>query len=147
MTRSILSFVLILGFIMVIVGAFVLKVPGQDLTDSSTYEPKGDLPVNGDGSSRSYIDKYVGGDAYNYIIGANLVGSRITGIIVAKAILISIGLLISSLGGIGFYFSDLLTESNPKAVVPSPETRETTKAPEKPEDPESQEVPIVPYAE
>lgn len=32
------------------------------------------------------IDEYVGGDAYNYIIGASLVGGRISGFIAGKTV-------------------------------------------------------------
>ena len=46
----------------------------------------------------SAIDEYVGGDAYNFIIGAVLVGSKITGMMTLKALFIVGGALCASFG-------------------------------------------------
>lgn len=64
-----------------------LKVPGKKLT---TYIASGD--------KYSVIQEYVGGDAYNFIIGASLVGGEIAGVKAQKAIFISVGALITCFG-------------------------------------------------
>lgn len=75
----------IVGLILILIGLF-LKVPGGALT---TYRS-----LDGDSAGSYYvfdkkysaIDEYVGGDAYNYIIGASLVAGKTAGMIAAKAI-------------------------------------------------------------
>lgn len=93
-----------IGLVLVAVGLFT-PVPGVDLT---TYKS-----LDGE-ESYSYIEKYVGGDAYNFIIGANLVGARISGTKVVKSVYISGGLVIFSIGLIAFAFSKepVLLENN-----------------------------------
>ena len=46
----------------------------------------------------SASDEYVGGDAYNFIIGASLVAGRISGTMTTKAIMIVSGVLCVTLG-------------------------------------------------
>ncbi len=82
--KSAIFLLMIAGLILFIVG-ITLKVPTDHLTYYS-YD------------SASHIDQYVGGDAYNYIIGANLVGAKITGVMIQKAIFIVAGLFL-------FFFS------------------------------------------
>lgn len=82
---------IVLGAVLILVG-IILQVPGGALT---TYESlDGDLTNSYVFDNKySSIDEYVGGDAYNYIIGATLVSGKMGGIIVAKAICIVGGLL------------------------------------------------------
>ena len=87
---------IIIGIILVLVG-LLIQIPGGALT---TYESL-------DGSKTEYyvfddkyssIDEYVGGDAYNYIIGASLVAGKISGTMTTKAIFIACGILCICLG-------------------------------------------------
>ena len=82
MKKTIGIIVLLVGVALFIIG-IVWQIPGTHL---STYS------LSGAGNSK--IEEYVGGDAYNYIIGASLVSGRISGIITMKAIFIAIGTLI-----------------------------------------------------
>ncbi len=76
---------IIMGIVLLI-SALIIQIPGGALT---TFES-----LNGKSASNYYnfddkfstIDEYVGGDAYNYIIGASLVAGKMAGIIAAKAI-------------------------------------------------------------
>ena len=87
---------IIIGLILISVGLF-LKVPGGALT---TYGGLDGVSTDGYyfGNRYSSIDEYVGGDAYNYIIGASLVGGKIAGTLATKAILIVGGALSFGLG-------------------------------------------------
>lgn len=87
---------IIIGVVLFLVGLFI-QVPGGALT---TYESL-------DGQKTEYyafddkyttIDEYVGGDAYNYIIGATLVAGKISGAMTTKAIFIVGGTLCICLG-------------------------------------------------
>jgi len=80
-------FVIVVGIAMIIVGLFVVSVPGDSLTTYSFSDKE-----------YSEISEYVGGDAYNYMIGANLVGAKITGAIIAKAISICVGIALACIG-------------------------------------------------
>ena len=53
----------------------------------------------------SAIEEYVGGDAYNYIIGASLVAGKTSGIIAMKSIFIAVGWLIVCMGLISIAFA------------------------------------------
>ena len=78
--------------ILLIVASVLIRTPGGALTTSSSLD--GDKAGSYYNYDRySAIDEYVGGDAYNFIIGASLVGGRISGVITAKAILFSAGCL------------------------------------------------------
>ena len=79
--------VIAIGMVLVCIG-LLLQVPSKELT---TYSFLGD-------SDYSVIEEYVGGDAYNYIIGAALVAGEIAGVMIQKAVFISIGLLIVCIG-------------------------------------------------
>lgn len=78
-------FPVLVGAVLILIGLF-LRIPGGALT---TY---GSLDGESAGSyyvfdkKYSAIDEYVGGDAYNYIIGASLVAGKTAGMIAAKAI-------------------------------------------------------------
>lgn len=86
-------FAILVGLILFIVG-LTIKIPSKELT---TYSILSD--------DYSVIDEYVGGDAYNYIIGASLVGGEIAGAKSQKAIFISMGSLISVIGLLAYSFS------------------------------------------
>lgn len=110
MKRKVSLGICIVGIVLFLVGIFT-SVPGTELT---TYKAL-------DGEKSSYtderysaIEEYVGGDAYNYIIGASLVGGRIAGAKAQKAIFISAGLLIASLGALSYVYSD----DKKKASIP-----------------------------
>ena len=91
MKKIIAIAVLVIGIILFAVGLF-LPTPGEKL---STY------PFYGS-SEYSTIEEYVGGDAYNYIIGASLVGGKIAGMLAMKGIFIGVGILIVCIGAIYF---------------------------------------------
>lgn len=80
---------IVLGIVFIIYG-FTIKVPGAALTTSETL----------DGSETNYyvmdnkysaIDEYVGGDAYNFEIGASLIAGKIAGTMISKNIFIVSG--------------------------------------------------------
>lgn len=75
---------IIFGVILILAGFFI-NIPGGALT---TYKS-----LNGDKAEDyvyddkySAIDEYVGGDAYNYIIGASLVAGKTSGAMISKTI-------------------------------------------------------------
>lgn len=79
-------FIIFVGIVLLCIGLF-MRIPGKELTTNSFM-----------GDEYSVIEEYVGGDAYNYIIGAALVGGEIAGAMTQKAIYIGIGLLIICIG-------------------------------------------------
>lgn len=85
---------IIIGITLLSVGLF-LKIPGTDLTTLSWLDGKDNYSV---------IEEYVGGDAYNYIIGASLVGGKTSGILVMKAVFIAVGALVFCMGLISLSF-------------------------------------------
>lgn len=99
-SEGISALVVGLGLVLVLVG-FLLPVPGTYLT---TYESL-DGNTSSSGKKYSAIDEYVGGDAYNYITGAALVGGEIAGAKAQKAIFISSGLVLASIGGLSYVHS------------------------------------------
>ena len=104
MTKKKISIMIIaIGAILFIVGLF-LGIPSKELTTYSFY-----------GENYTVIDEYVGGDAYNYIIGASLVGGQIAGAKAQKAIFVSVGLLIMCIGLLALSHSN---EEN-KSIEPS----------------------------
>lgn len=84
--------ILLAGVALLIVG-LTLQVPGTYLT---TYASLDGAAIDGD--TASSIREYVGGDAYNYIIGASLVGAKISGVMIAKVVYTAIGTLIICFG-------------------------------------------------
>ena len=86
-SRTTAYIVIAIGIVLVCIG-LLLQVPSKELTTYSFMEDSG----------YSVIEEYVGGDAYNYIIGAALVAGEIAGVMVQKAIFISVGLLIFCIG-------------------------------------------------
>ena len=86
--------VIIVGIALIAAG-LIIAVPGDRLT---TYESLG----GSDGYS--YIREYVGGDAYNYIMGASLVAGHISGAMAMKAVFIAVGALVACMGLLAFVF-------------------------------------------
>ena len=60
----------------------------------------------------SEIEKYVGGDAYNMIIASNIRAAEISGTMIFKAILFSLGVLIFVLGLIAYAILSCFTIGN-----------------------------------
>lgn len=77
----------VIGVLLVCIGLF-MPVPSKELTTYSFMADEG----------YSVIEEYVGGDAYNYIIGASLVGGEIAGAKAQKAIYTVAGLIFISAG-------------------------------------------------
>lgn len=75
---------IMIGLILVLIG-LIIQIPGGALT---TYKFMNGESAGGYAFDNKYssIDEYVGGDAYNFIIGASLVGGKIAGMIAAKAV-------------------------------------------------------------
>lgn len=94
-----------IGIILFIVGIFT-EIPHKELT---TYTLLKD--------DYSVIEEYVGGDAYNYIIGASLVGGEIAGAMAQKAVFISFGLLIFVLGLLVFSFPFKNIQKNTEEII------------------------------
>lgn len=97
---------IIFGVIFIIIG-FCIQVPGGALT---TYSSLDGHKVDGShykfSDKYSTIDEYVGGDAYNYEIGASLVAGRTAGAMVSKNIFIFGGLLCICCGITLFMFQN-----------------------------------------
>lgn len=83
-----------IGVLLVCIG-LLMPVPGKELTTYSFMADKG----------YSVIEEYVGGDAYNYIIGASLVGGEIAGAKAQKAVYTVAGLAFICTGMILFDLS------------------------------------------
>ncbi|MCF0110877.1 MAG: hypothetical protein HUJ58_03175, partial [Erysipelotrichaceae bacterium] len=90
--KTIEKVLFIVGAALICVGLFI-RVPGTALTTHSDMDGKKVM-----GLTFSTIDEYVGGDAYNYIIGASLVGGRIAGARAERSIYISAGAIIIAMG-------------------------------------------------
>lgn len=75
---------IMIGLILILIG-LIIQIPGGVLT---TYKFMNGESAGGYAFDNKYssIDEYVGGDAYNFIIGASLVGGKIAGTIAAKAV-------------------------------------------------------------
>ncbi len=99
MKKEISIVVLCVGVLLLIIGLF-LRVPGKNL-DVEEYWMGDDYFTNED----YIIKEYVGGDAYNYMIGASLAGGEIAGTLAKKAIYITMGCLISSIGALALAFT------------------------------------------
>lgn len=99
MKKKISILVLCVGVILIAVGVLI-QIPGDKLATDSFMD------------GYSIIEEYVGGDAYNYIIGASLVAGKISGIIAMKSIFIAMGCLIVCIGLISIAFSKKETAIN-----------------------------------
>lgn len=85
MKKHVPTIIITIGVILFCVGLFK-QIPSKQL---KTYSSS---------SQYSVIEEYVGGDAYNYIIGAALVGGEIAGAMTQKAVFMSVGALIFCIG-------------------------------------------------
>ena len=113
--------VLLAGVTLLIVG-LTLQVPGTYLT---TYASLDGAAIDGD--TASSIREYVGGDAYNYIIGASLVGAKISGLIMAKAVYTAAGVLVICLGLICLFCGPKEPRiKKPEKIVSAPEKADET---------------------
>ena len=83
---------IIIGIVLILIGVLI-KVPGTALTTYQTLDGSATDSAYYIDNRYSSIDEYVGGDAYNYIIGASLVAGRISDIITEKAVFIAAGAL------------------------------------------------------
>lgn len=98
-------FTIFLGIVLLCVGLF-MQIPSKELTTHSFM-----------GDKYSVIEEYVGGDAYNYIIGAALVGGEIAGAMTQKAVYIGVGALIICIGLIAYAYGH--SKSLEKETVPN----------------------------
>lgn len=73
--------IIVIGIVLVCIGVF-MPIPSKELSTYSFMAEEG----------YSVIEEYVGGDAYNFIIGASLVGGEISGAKAQKAIYTVAGL-------------------------------------------------------
>lgn len=113
--------ILLAGVALLIVG-LTLQVPGTYLT---TYASLDGAAIDGD--TASSIREYVGGDAYNYIIGASLVGAKISGLIMAKAVYTAAGVLVICLGLICLFCDPKESRiKKPEKIVSAPEKADET---------------------
>lgn len=87
---------IIIGIILIIVD-FIIRIPGGALTTRESYDGQTTSYYTFD-DTYSSIDEYVGGDAYNYIIGACLVGAKMAGAMAARAIFIVGGCICFCIG-------------------------------------------------
>jgi len=86
----------IIGICLILIG-LLIPIPGGALTTYKYLDgDKTEYSVFDD--KYSSIDEYVGGDAYNYIIGASLVAGKISGAMTTKAIFVVSGTLCLCLG-------------------------------------------------
>lgn len=115
---------IIIGILLVLIG-LIIRVPGGALTTYKSLDGESAGSYYAFDNRYSSIDEYVGGDAYNYIIGASLVAGKTAGVIAAKAI--------SMVGGaICFCFGLTLKMMEPEApsaespVVNDAEADDTT---------------------
>lgn len=80
------AIMMIVGIALFIYGC-TIKIPSEKLSYYSYNDDE------------SKIEKYIEGDAYNYIIGAEIVGSKIVAAETTRAIFICTGLFMATLGG------------------------------------------------
>ena len=88
--RTMALIVMSIGVVLLLVG-LLYNVPSDQLTTYSSLK-----------SSYSYVESYINGDAYNFIIAGSLVGGRIAGTLALKGVLIAIGTLIICIGLINY---------------------------------------------
>ena len=83
----------VFGIIMIIIG-FCIRIPGGVLTTYSSLDgEKVEENYYSFDNAYSAIDEYVGGDAYNYEIGASLVAGKTAGAMASRSIFIVGGLM------------------------------------------------------
>lgn len=94
--KKVVSIIVVLIGLGLVVAGFGIGIPGDHLTTWSSLS---------DVDGYSYIEEYVGGDAYNYIIGASLVAGHISGNLAAQAILIAGGVITACIGLVSLAWS------------------------------------------
>ena len=82
---------LVFGVALIIAG-LVIQIPGGVLTTYSFMDGESTTAYEFD-DKYCTIDEYVGGDAYNFIIGASLIAGKTSGTMAAKTICIVGGLM------------------------------------------------------
>ena len=127
MAKKFASVIVILAGAALIAAGIGIAVPGDHLTTWSLLDGT-------DGFSS--IREYVGGDAYNYIIGASLVAGHISGSLTMKAVFIAAGVTTACIGLL------LLASPFTKKDVSEPSGRHASdEAPKRPQISESTGVP------
>ncbi len=106
------------GVVLILIG-LLFPVPGTALT---TYSSLDGVSTNtySMGNKYSSIDEYVGGDAYNFIIGASLVAGRVSGAMTVKGIFVVGGLLCLCFGMTMFAISKKPEDSREKEYAAAP---------------------------
>ena len=79
------------GVALILIG-LLFPTPGMALTTYSYMDGKSTESYSM-GGTYTAIDEYVGGDAYNFIIGAALVAGKLSGAMTVKGIFVAGGLL------------------------------------------------------
>ena len=85
-------FPILVGVVLIVVG-ICIQIPGGALTTRNYLNGKSADNDYYFSNKYSTIDEYVGGDAYNFIIGSALVAGKMAGRMTTKAILIACGVL------------------------------------------------------
>lgn len=84
---------IVFGIIMIFIG-FCIQIPGGVLTTYSSLDgEKAEGYYYSFDDTYSAIDEYVGGDAYNFEIGASLVAGKTAGAMTSRSIFIVSGLM------------------------------------------------------
>lgn len=87
---------IVFGIILLIVGS-VIAVPGGALTTKESMNNQTTDYYTFD-TKYSAIDEYVGGDAYNFIIGASLVAGKMAGAMISRTIYFAAGIICICIG-------------------------------------------------
>ena len=100
----------------IVIGIIVLFVGlSTTVPDRSLPRLASERATSGDDEG---THRYVGGDAYNFIIESSIRGGEIAGATAARAIFVSSGLLIIVIGGISLGGSLMTDEKKTKVVLP-----------------------------
>ena len=126
---------IIIGILLILAG-LIIQIPGGALTTLESLNGKSTDYYVFD-NKYSSIDEYVGGDAYNYIIGASLVAGKTAGAMAAKTICIVGGAMCVCLG-LTLMMMRKKDNSNEIAVLNSLEGAHTPKTSVNSESEESQ---------
>ena len=105
---------MVTGIILILLG-ILIRVPSKELTTYSILE-----------GEYSVIEEYVGGDAYNYIIGASLVAGDIVSAKITKTICIALGLLLICTGWIVNDYIDSKNIKSNTGINESPKSEQKT---------------------
>lgn len=131
MKKFILGLIPLIAGIVLLVCGLSTQTPGMALT---TYKSLNGASTSGYAMDNRYssIDEYVGGDAYNFIIGASLISGQVSGAMTQKAIYVTGGVMLIC-AGLMFMLSGLKKEKPAVVTPPVMAVAETEKA-EKPAD-------------